>query len=276
MGFSFEAVGQRFTATHRYSWKEVALYHLGCGATADELDLLLESRGPKVLPSYASIIAGPAVLSAVEALGGELMSMVHGAQACLSHRPLPPEAELHTELVIEGLWDKGKHALATLHATSADAQGVVYCETDWELLYRGQGGFGGPRGAPREEAEVLGAPDLCLQTPTQPTQALLYRLSGDLNPIHADPQLAQLFGFERPILHGLASFGFCTRAAATALAGGDTDRIERISARFSQPVLPGETLEHRFWREGERAARFESQASAAGPCLRLGRVQLRA
>jgi acyl dehydratase len=246
MAFDFSAVGKTFGPhSYTYDWQRTALYALGCGAGTDELDLLIESRGPKVLPTFSVVPAFAPLIESLGNLGGNMLTLVHGAQKCVIHAPLPPEATLKTTAKVTGLYDKGKGALAFIATESQDEKGKLLFETEWQIFFRGEGGFGGEKGpeTPPYEAPAGMTPTASFEMPTQPTQALLYRLGGsDLNPIHSDPEIAGKAGFERPILHGLATYGHAARAAIKGLMNGDSDRLLSIEGRFSKPVYPGDTI----------------------------------
>lgn len=227
-----------------YDSARVILYALGVGAGRDELDYLYEGRGPRVLPTFAVVPAYPAVEELLVRSGGDLGGMVHGAQTVEVPAPLAPEGRLVTVARIDGVYDM-KRLVQVVVSTETRAGSSLVARTEWQLLFREGGGFGGPRpprAAPAATPE--GAEPLFDETlRTSPEQALLYRLSGDRNPLHADPEFARKVGFaEGPILHGLATFGFTARAIARRAAGGDATRIRRLSAQFRKPVWPGDEL----------------------------------
>lgn len=277
MAFNQDVVGETFGPTElTYDGKRTALYSLGCGAGVDELDLLLETRGPRVLPTFSVVAAHAPLLEALAALGGNRLMLVHGSQKCIAHRPIPAEGTLRTSCKITALYDKGKGALATLETKSEDEAGQLIAETQWGIFYRGEGGFGGERGpeAPNYAPPDDRTADHTIDDATRPTQALLYRLgSNDLNPIHSDPGIAEKAGFPRPILHGLSSFGYAARAAINTLCDGDPDRLSSIEGRFSKPVFPGETITTRLWNIAKGEAHFVAIVKEReAPAITLGRV----
>jgi acyl dehydratase len=227
-----------------FDWKTVVLYALGIGATRDELDFLYEGRGPKVLPTFGVVPAYRPILALLEQLGVALDGMVHGAQELRLHRPIPPDGVFSTVARIDGVYDLRRlgQVVAT---TRSEIDGALVCETRWTLLFRDEGGFGGrppPRQAALRPADDQ-APSWTEEQRTLPEQALLYRLSGDDNPLHADPEFAKLVGFEQgPILHGLATFGFIGRALVRHACGGDPALLRSLTAQFKKPVWPGETI----------------------------------
>ncbi|MBI4822414.1 MAG: MaoC family dehydratase N-terminal domain-containing protein [Deltaproteobacteria bacterium] len=279
MAFQLDVVGKSFgPRVHRYSERDVILYALGAGATIDELDLLYEGRGPKVLPSYSVVPAYTPLHESLLALGGNMLTLVHGAQRFEIHRPIPPSGTLSTTATVEALYDKGKGALAVIATKTVDENHQPVFDTEWQIFYRGEGGFGGPRGpdakayAPPEGK----APDEHVEMATQPTQALLYRLgSFDMNPIHADPAIATRVGFPKPILHGLCTFAHAGRAAMRALCQGDPERLVSFEGRFSKPVFPGDSIATDFWRVGSGEAYFTSSVNREA-VITLGRVTYRA
>ena len=237
---------------HAYAWKDVALYALGVGATRDELDYLYEGRGPKVLPSFAVIPAFAPLKAAMGNAGVSFDNVVHGHQKVTLHAALPPEGELSTTARVEAVYDMKKMAQVVVRTETRDAGGRSLFDTEWGILVLGEGGWGGEPPPGREGAAPTRAPDFRVEEKTTPEQALLYRLLGDGNPLHADPDFPLVktrFG-GKPILHGLCTFGFMTRAVAKAVCGGDAGRIRRLSARFSKPVWPGDTLVTEGWRDG--------------------------
>jgi acyl dehydratase len=233
------------------------LYALGIGAQADELDYLYEGRGPRVYPSFAVIPAYPAMTTALATTEGPLDKIVHGAQKVLIHAPIPAAATLKTTAVVEGIYDLRRMAQAVVRTHTVEAQsGAPLFDTEWSILYLGEGGFGGePRPEDPKVPTPTRAADFRVEQKSAPEQALLYRLSGDFNPLHADPDFPLVARFSgKPILHGLATFGFMTRAVVKGACDGDAARVRSISARFARPVWPGETLVTEGWVEGHRVA----------------------
>lgn len=276
MPFDFKVVGKTFGPTKfSYDWQRVALYALSCGATSDELDLLLETRGPKVLPTFSVVPTYVPLFESLVALGGNMLTLVHGGQRCTMHRPIPPYGELESTAKISGLYDKGKGALAIVHTETRDANGPLF-DTEWQIFYRAEGGFGGDKGpdTPPYAPPEGRAPDERQEMKTLDTQAFLYRLaSADLNPIHSDPEVATKVGFPRPILHGLCTFGHAARAAVRALCGGDPDKLKSIEGRFSKPVFPGDTIATDLWKIKDGEAHYQSSVKERGePVITLGRV----
>lgn len=279
MGFDQSVIGKEFGPFElEYSWKDTALYALGCGAGSNELDLLLETKGPKVLPTYSVVFSFESLHNALVSLGGNVLTLVHGGQSCVLHRPIPSSGVVKTTCVVKALYDKGKGALAIFETKTLDEKNEPICDTEWQIFYRGEGGFGGERGpgAPDYKPPEGKDPDHHVEMPTQDTQALLYRLSGDVNPIHADPAVARAVGFPKPILHGLCTYGHAARAVVNTLCGGDSDKLTSIEGRFTKPVFPGDTIVTDIWKIGETEAYYATKVKERDEAvITLGRVLLK-
>jgi acyl dehydratase len=239
-------------ATFEYSWKDTVLYALGVGAKKDELDYLYEGRGPKVLPSFAVAPSFRPMLDQLSKTGGNLAMLVHGGERVTLHAPIAPSGTLVTTATVRAIYDMRKFAQVIIDTRSEDAAGKLVAETSASMLFRGEGGFGGeppPKASPPVEAPKDTPPTFSVEETSSPEQALLYRLSGDYNPLHADPDFARAVGFEQgPILHGLCTFGFMVRHAAKAVCGGDATRVTAFEAQFRRPVWPGETIVTEGWQ----------------------------
>jgi acyl dehydratase len=231
--------------------RDTALYALGVGAKRDELEFLYEGRGPKVLPSFAVVPKFQPMLDLLSRSGGDLQMLVHNAERVTLHAPLEPRARLATSAAIRGIYDMRRFAQVLVDTRSHDERGTLVAETTSTMLFRDHGGFGGdpmPKEAPGVERPKDAPPTFAVEEATTPEQALLYRLSGDHNPLHADPEFARRVGFEKgPILHGLCTFGFMVRHVARALCGGDATRIRAFEGQFRRPVWPGDTLVTEGW-----------------------------
>ncbi|MDH6543257.1 MaoC/PaaZ C-terminal domain-containing protein [Streptomyces lavendulae] len=238
--------------------KDIQLYHLGLGAgipatDPDELRYTLESK-LHVLPSFATVAgAGMAMLGGLAAPGIDvnLAAVLHGGHSIELHRPIPVKGRATSTSKVAAVHDKGKAAVIVLRSEVADADGPLWT-SDAQLFVRGEGGFGGERGPSVRAEQPERAPDRTEERTIREEQALLYRLSGDWNPLHADPEFAKLAGFDRPILHGLCSYGMTLKAVVDTVLGGDVSRVRAYRTRFAGIVFPGETLRIRMWQETGR------------------------
>ena len=245
-----------------FSWtaSDVALYHLGVGAARDPLDAdglrYVDDAAPKVLPTFATVAAtfhatqAPTV--SFPGIDIDLAKVVHGSQQTTAHRPLPPEGKATTRKRIVEVQDKGSAAVIISEGITVDETGEPLWTERSSIFAKGEGGFGGERGASSKVAYPDRAPDAILQVPTLPNQALLYRLCGDRNPLHSDPAFAAAAGFPRPILHGLCTYGSVCRAVVDGLLGGEVVAVADFSATFAGVVFPGETLDVAVWDEADR------------------------
>ncbi|QTI69927.1 MaoC/PaaZ C-terminal domain-containing protein [Gordonia polyisoprenivorans] len=262
-----EAVG-RSVGPVEESWttRDCLLYALGVGAgsvdATAELDLTTEcSEGAplQVLPTFAVVVA--ARLRRIYAQLGELdfTRIVHGSQEVQLMATLPPEGSVLLTTEVTGLHDKGSDALIELATSGVDPRtGEPVFRSVSTLFVKGAGGWGGGRGPAGPEAVPDREPDVVVPMETRADQALLYRLSGDLNPLHTDPVFARRAGFQVPILHGLCTYGFTGRALMHAFCDSDASRFHGMSARFSRPVIPGDRLDVHLWRQGAGVARFRT------------------
>jgi len=238
-------------STLHVTWKDTVLYALGCGAKREELDYLYEGRGPKVLPSFAVVPKFQPMLELLGKTGGNLAMIVHGGERVTLHAPIAPGSTLRTTSTIRGFYDLRRLTQVLVDARTEDGSGTLVAETTSSILFRGEGVPGGappPKEPPPVERPRDVPPTFTVEEATSPEQALLYRLSGDLNPLHADPEFAKNVGFERgPILHGLCSFGYMVRHVAKGACGGDASRVTAFEAQFKRPVWPGDTLVTEGW-----------------------------
>lgn len=258
MTLNLELTGQEWDAgEHSWTSKDSILYAVGVGAGAEdpqrELAFTTEnSHGveQQVLPTFTVLLGSSAIGG--PALGDfHLAQILHAEQAITLHRPLPVEGTTRSTTRVEGFYDKGSGALIILESTVVDAAtGAPLARTRTGIFVRGEGGFGGPRGGSEPWAAPDRPADHVVSYRTRPDQALLYRLSGDRNPLHSDPWFAAQAGLDRPILHGLCTYGFTGRALLHAVCGSDPAAFGGMSARFTSPVVPGEELTVHVWDEG--------------------------
>jgi acyl dehydratase len=253
-------------STQTYTKRDTILYALGVGAAAQDIaaDLhLVYEKGLRALPSMAVVLAGGDLWIADPATGIDLTRLLHGEQHLRLHKPLPASGTLVGKHTVEEIFDKGadKGAVLILARRLYDQlSGELVAEVAMSMFLRGNGGFGGRAGGqPKPHAVPIDrAADLTLDLATRPEQAALYRWAGaDLNPMHIDPAFAQRAGFDRPILHGLCSYGVAGRAVLKLLCDNDPARLRRLDVRFASPVYPGETLRVLVWREAPGRASFQ-------------------
>jgi acyl dehydratase len=258
------------TKPHLVEWtdRDTLLYALGVGAGTRDLSFTTEnSHGieQQVLPTYA-VIASPA-FGAIGKVGEFNFGMLlHGSQQIKLFAPLPPAGKLSVVSEVADIQDKGegKNGIVVLKGIGTDpATSQVVAETVSTFVIRGAGGFGGQAGQRPAAPEVPDRePDARSALPTREDQALIYRLSGDRNPLHSDPWFAsEMAGFPTPILHGLCTYGFAGRVLVAELGGGDASKIGSIAARFTAVVFPGETLTTSIWRTAPGQAVFRTEAS---------------
>lgn len=260
-----DAVGAEGTPGE-FSWTSTQslTYALGVGAgqtdpTGFELEFTTENSigvEQKALPTMAVVLG---------AGGGpdfgdfNLAALVHGEQAITLHRPIPVEGSGRSVSKVAGIYDKGKAALVVLEGNTTDLDGNPLWTTRTALFIRGEGGWGGDRGPAGNGNEVPDRdPDHVVSYATRTDQALLYRLNGDRNPLHADPKFAEQAGFPKPILHGLCTYGFTGRALLHAVCGSDPARFHAMEGRFSTPVMPGDVLDVKVWITGDGQAVFQT------------------
>ncbi len=236
-----------------YTWQDVVLYNIGVGASEKDLALVYENApgGLKVLPSFCVVPA----MRAFPRLGDDLewSLMLHGEQAIRLSQPLPPQGKIIQVGEVLNIYDKGKGAVYRVRIKGRTEEGKDLYEAEWSIFYLGAGGFGGDPGPKAEKIlPPEGAkPDFSISEKVADNQAVIYRLSGDYNPLHLDPEAAARGGFDRPILHGLCTYGFATRAIVNELLDGDVARLKEFSARFSDSVYPGDTLTTEGWKSGD-------------------------
>jgi acyl dehydratase len=267
-----DAVGTK-SDPHTVSWtpRDCVIYALGVGAGTGELEFSTwdtASQPQQVLPTFA-VVAGGGKVGTTEGGGGGMgqgglfaklgefnfAMLVHGEQGIELARPIPTSGSASITTEVTGIYDKGSGAVITMEGTAVDpSSGDAMWKTTSSIFIRGEGGWGGDRGpsGPRNVAPER-EPDHTVTYATREDQALLYRLSGDVNPLHSDPSFAAMGGFDRPILHGLCTYGFTGRALVHALCGSEAARFRSMEGRFSKPVMPGQELTVSMWVDGNEA-----------------------
>ena len=263
VGLTFEPVP--------YSWdsKDVMLYAVGVGAKPEgELEFVYEGKGPKVLPTFAVIPGMFAMGGLVSNVEINLAMLLHGEQAITLHREIPPEGKVKITGRVAEVWDKGKAAVIGCEGIVEDEQGPLFT-TKATLFIRGAGGFGGDRGPSTAGVNQPPdrQPDHVVQDVSRPEQAAIYRLSGDRNPIHIDPDFATMAGFEKPFMHGVCTYGFVGRAILKALCGGDPARFLSFEARFADQVYFGDTIITKLWVTGPGEAIVQAETQKGNTVL---------
>lgn len=253
-----KAMAATFTSAEgSWSQDDVILYHLGLGAGLDkptdpkELEYTYE-KNLKALPSFGVI---PVFDALGKGMGGtpgievNFALVLHGEQDIEIHKPIPVAAQVVNQPRIAGIYDKGKAALIIMEVATSEKGGDKLFTNRFSIFARGEGGFGGDSGPKAGNVAPDRAPDKVVESRTLPNQALLYRLSGDKNPLHADPEFAKMGGFDVPILHGLCSYGIVCKAVVDNMLDGDVTRVARYQARFAGVLFPGETIVTSMWKE---------------------------
>ncbi len=266
MALNLDAIGKKIgPLTKEYTWKDVVLYALGVGAGFDELEYCYE-QNLKVIPSFS--IAS--VFEFLQQVGvdsnADLSGILHGGQDIIFHSPIPTEGKLTTEGVITHMYDKGadKGALVVAEAETFHSNGQKLFTNIFTIFSRKDGGFGGDPG-PSEKLEFPDRPpDFEEQANPSPDQPLLYRLSGDMFMLHADPEFAKASGFEKPIMHGLCTHGYACRALVKHLFPGEPERMSRLQVRFSRTLYPGESVTTQIWKMEEGRGLFRTLNAQKG------------
>ena len=258
---------------HRYTEKDTMLYALGVGVAQEdatdpaELRFCFE-RDLQALPTLAAVLGSDDDGSWAAESGIDFVRMLHGGQSLTVHRPLPASGEVLVTTTVDEIYDKGvaEGAIMVMTRSLRDAaSGELWATTSMTAMLRGDGGCGGnPGSGPAPHPVPERAADHRVEVATRQDQALLYRLNGDFNPLHSDPAFAAMAGFERPILHGLCTYGIACRQLIRQLCGNDAARVTRLDARFSAPVMPGDRLLIEIWNDAPGQAGFRCSVPARG------------
>ena len=244
--------------TVTWSEDEVILYHLGLGCgvpPTDPRELSYTYEGDlRVLPTWGVIPVHHMMAHVPEVPGMEFdpFQLLHGEQELEIHKPIPTSATVTNSGRVAEIYDKKKAALVILETTTSDESGDPLFTNRFSMYMRGEGGFGGPSGPKSGNEPPAREADLMVETKTFPQQALLYRLNGDKNPLHADPAFAKVGGFDQPILHGLCTYGIVCKQVVDNMLDGNTGRVAKYHVRFRGVVIPGDTIVTSMWKEGSR------------------------
>ena len=272
---------------HRFTRRDTMLYALGVGLGSDPGDprqlRFVYEKNLQALPTMASVLGWPKYSFSDPRTGIDYLRLVHGEQHTRLYRPLPVEGEVLARHRIETIHDRGagKGAVMVVLRELFDESGELVAEGRQLIFMRGDGGFSAASGlsdpkpvtlpqVPEREA------DIDVELDSLPQAALIYRLSGDYNPLHADPQIAQRAGFDRPILHGLCSYGMAAHAVLKSCCNYDAARIASVAMRFTAPVFPGERVRFSIWRDGDTRVQVRARVHARqAVVLDLGLIELR-
>ncbi|HUL23641.1 MAG TPA: MaoC/PaaZ C-terminal domain-containing protein, partial [Thermodesulfobacteriota bacterium] len=247
-------IGKKYgPISFEYTWRDVVLYALSIGAQAEELPFIYENAkgGLRVFPSFSVVMGMDLLIDPFKDLKVDFSRFIHGEQAIRLHRTIPPEGKTLIEGEIASIYDKVKGALIVWRKKVMTEGGDLLAETESGIFYVGEGGFGGHPGPkaealePPKEAE----PDFAVSYFIPENQAALYRLNGDLNPLHVDPDFAKRGGFSHPILHGLCTYGHAVRAILSKACNGEVGRFKEFKARLSGVVYPGDSLVTEGWKD---------------------------
>lgn len=250
MSLNLNAKGRKIGPFRKaYTWRDVILYALGVGAGFSEIHYCYE-KSLKVLPTFAATAIIDFLWAAGAASEAELTGILHGEQEIVFHNPIPTDGELTTEGAITDFWDKGadKGALIVARSETRHDRGHTLFTSIITLFARHDGGFDGPNTAAKREVFPETDPDFSVGDTPATDQPLLYRLSGDLFDLHVDADFARRAGFEKPIMHGLCTFGYACRALIAKTVPGSPEKVRRIKCRFARPLYPGIPIETRIWR----------------------------
>lgn len=267
IGFEFEPIITEYTE------RDVLLYALGVGAPVDPLDqdelkyvYELSGKGFQALPTFPVVYTSSMINYIISGKIGEVefnpMMLVHGEQSIELKAPIPTTGKVTARPRVKNVYDKGSGMLMITETPCTDSSGNEIARLESSMFIRGLGGFGGERGTSGEiNVPPDRAPDSVVEQKTLPQQALIYRLSGDRNPLHADPMMAAIGNFDRPILHGLCTLGFAARAVLKNYCDNDSARFKSVQVRFAKHVFPGETLITEMWKVSETNIIFRSKVA---------------
>lgn len=268
-GIKTDCVGKEIKPAE-FGWvpKDIILYNIGIGAYDLEHTYENAKGGLKVVPTWAVIPPFPALFDSPRLTGANPMMILHGEQKIvIKKRPLPSSAKTVTSGKITELFDKGKGALYRLHTVTKTLDGEELFDNVFSAFVRGAGGWGGERGPEPGNTPPDRDPDSVVEYQTRDIQHLIYRLSGDINPLHIDPNFAKMAGYDRPILHGLCTFGHVGRAVIEACCGGDDSKLKEYEVRFRDVVYPGQKIITKIWKTGGGKAIISANTDDGRNCI---------
>jgi acyl dehydratase len=276
MALNLESVGKTWGPYEfTYSERDLIIYALGIGFTKQNLEYVYEgAKDFKAFPTYGVILPSNAGAEAFLSTKANFAMVVHGEQGLQIHNPLPKGGTVQTTTTLEGVYDKGSGALIVMRFDTREKSGAPVC-TNWVSAFvRGSGGFGGPA-QPKKEVPPIPPkdPEVILDAQTDVNQAALYRMSGDRNPLHIDPAVAKMVGFQEPILHGLCTYGVDCRRFVQEVLKGDSGKVKSYSARFSTPVIPGEKLQVKAWPANPGLFLLEAYNAKGEAVIRNGVIE---
>jgi acyl dehydratase len=265
MALNMDAIGKKIGPLKKdYLWKDVILYALGVGAGFDELDYTYE-KNLKVIPSFSIAAIFDFLGEAAVAANVNLLGILHGGQELIFHNPIPTSGTLTTEGRITHYYDKGpKGALVVAESDTFHSNGHRLFTSILTLFARLDGNFGGENAPPNVVAIPEREPDFAVDALPARDLPLLYRLSGDLFPLHVDPEFIKMVGLERPIMHGLCTHGFACRALMASLTPGKPEMVRRLVGRFSKTLYPGDPIRTLIWKVDEGKALWRTINTQTG------------
>ncbi len=265
MALNMDAIGKKIGPLKKdYTWKDTVLYAVGVGAGFDELEYTYE-KNLKVIPSFSIAAIFDFLGEVAVASNMNLAGILHGEQELIFHNPIPAAGTLTTEGKITHYYDKGpKGALVVAESDTLHSNGKRLFTNIITVFARLDGGFGGENAPPNAVTFPERAPDFAVDAAPSPNQPLVYRLSGDIFPLHVDPEFARMVGFEKPIMHGLCTHGFACRALMASLTPGKPELVRRLACRFSKTLYPGDPIRTLIWKVGEGKALWRTINTRTG------------
>ena len=265
MALNMDAIGKKIGPLKKdYTWKDTVLYAVGVGAGFDELEYTYE-KNLKVIPSFSIAAIFDFLGEVAVASNMNLAGILHGEQELIFHNPIPAAGTLTTEGKITHYYDKGpKGALVVAESDTLHSNGKRLFTNIITVFARLDGGFGGENAPPNAVTFPERDPDFAVDAAPSPNQPLVYRLSGDIFPLHVDPEFARMVGFEKPIMHGLCTHGFACRALMASLTPGKPELVRRLACRFSKTLYPGDPIRTLIWKVGEGKALWRTINTRTG------------